>query len=118
MVLPWLTGISKDDPEHLDDKESETWSPVAACHRDMIPGKKSLSGRIATAYQNGPPFHAAVRLGSSHIGDALVGQRRWDSPQVLTQVRVLLGSDDAAAKELVFTIGRNTVGVYEAAWES
>ena len=46
-----------------------------------------------------------------------MGQRRWDSPQVLTQVRVLLGSDDAAAFELVSTIRKNTVKVYEAAWE-
>ena len=89
-----------------------TLSQVAACYRDMISCKKSSSGRTATAYQNGPPFQAAVRLGStSRIGDALVGQRRWDSPQVLTQVRLLLGSDDDAAKELVSTIQKNTVKV-------
>ena len=84
----------------------------------MIPCKKSPSGRTATADQNGLPFQAAVRLEStSHIGDALVGQWRWGSPQVLTQVRVLLGSDDAAAKELVSIIQKIIVKVYEAAWE-
>ena len=117
-VLPWFTGISKDDPEHLDNKEAETWSQVAACHRDMIPCKKSPSERTAAAYQNGPPFHAAVLLRStSHIGDALVGRRRWDSPQVLTQLRVLFGSDSAAAEELVSTIQKNILKAYEEAWE-
>ena len=67
----------------------------------MTPSKMSPSGRTATAYQNGLPSQAAVQLWSaSYIGDALAGRRRWDSPQVLTQVRVLFGSDDAAAKEL------------------
>ena len=62
--------------------------------------------------------HAAVLLRStSHIGDALVGRRRWDSPQVLTQLRVLFGSDNAAAKELVSTIQQNILKAYEEAWE-
>ena len=117
-VLPWFTGICKEDREYLDNKEFETWSQVAACHRDMTPCKKSPSGRTATAYQNGLLFQAAVQLWStSYIGDALVGQRRWDSPQVLTQVRVLFGSDDAAAKELVSTIRKNIVKAYKANWE-
>ena len=65
----------------------------------------SPSGRTATAYQNGPPFHAAVQLRSTlHVGDALVGRQRWDSQQVLT---VLFGSDDAAAEELVSTMRKN-----------
>ena len=84
----------------------------------MIPCKKSPSGRTAAAYSNGPPFHAAVLLGStSHIGDALVGRRRWDSPQVLTQLRVPFGSDDAAAEELVSTMRKNILKAYEEAWE-
>ena len=45
-----------------------------------------------------------------------MGRRRWDSPQVLAQVRVLFGSDDAAAKELVSTIRKNIVKAYKANW--
>ena len=79
--------------------------------------QKPPSGRTAAAYQNGPPFHTAVLLRStSHIGDVLVGRRRWDSPQVLTQLRVLFGSDNAAAEELVSTI-QNILKAYEEAWE-
>ena len=43
-----------------------------------------------------------------------MGRRRWDSPQVLTQVGVLFGTDDAAAKELVSTIRENIVNAYKA----
>ena len=46
-----------------------------------------------------------------------MGRRRWDSPQVLTQLRVLFGSDNAAAKELVSTIQQNILKAYEEAWE-
>jgi hypothetical protein len=117
-ILPWFTGISKDDPEQLDNRESETWSQLAICHRDMMPCKKSPSGRTATAYQNGPAFHAAILLWpTSLIGDALVGRRQWDSPQVLAQLRVLFGSDDAAATALVSTIRNNILKAYEDAWE-
>ena len=46
-----------------------------------------------------------------------MGRRRWDSPQVLTQLRVPFGSDDAAAEELVSTMRKNILKAYEEAWE-
>ena len=117
-VLLWFTSISKDNLEYLDNKDSETWSQIVAYHKDMIPCKKSPSGRTSVVYQNGPPFHTAILLQSiSHIGNVLVGRQQWGSPQVLTQLRVLLGSNNAATKELVSAIQKNILGAYEEAWE-
>jgi hypothetical protein len=35
------------------------------------------------------------------LGDALLGRRRWDDPEVLADRDVLLGPDDDAAKRYV-----------------
>ncbi|KAF8249182.1 hypothetical protein K440DRAFT_660435 [Wilcoxina mikolae CBS 423.85] len=118
IVLPWFTGIQADNLELLDNKESETWSEVAACHRDMVPCLKSPSGRSAKAYQKGPPFRAVVLLAStSPIGDALLGRQRWDNAQVLSQVKILFGQNDDASKQLVTELRKNVKGAYERAWK-
>jgi len=116
VVLPWFTGI-REDLEHLENEDCETWSEIAACHRDMVPCDRSPSGRSAKAYQRGPPFQAAVQLpSSSNIGDALVGRQRWDRPQVLSQLKVLFGPDRGAAMEFVRSTREKLKEGYERAW--
>lgn len=93
VVFPWLIGI-RDDHETLDVDTTETWSELAACHRDMLACKKSTSGRSASAYgrPDGRWAGGMVKLGStSCIGDALIGRRRWDDPDVVAERDLLLG---------------------------
>jgi hypothetical protein len=116
-VFPWFTGIGEDH-EALDNPESETWSQLAAFHRDLVPCTLSPSGRHTSAYQSGPPFEAAVLLpATSHVGDALVGRRRWNSVQVLYEASILFGDDDVAAQELVVRIRQRLLDAYRTAWK-
>jgi len=117
VVFPWFTGITEDH-ETLDNPESETWSQVAACHRDLVPCRLSPSGRSVFAYQRGHHFQAAVPLPStSHVGDALVGRHRWSSPQVIMEARILFGEDATAAQTLVAEIRQRLLAAYRTAWE-
>ncbi|KAI9748266.1 MAG: gamma-tubulin [Chaenotheca gracillima] len=102
LVFPWYTGIA-DDLETLDNQESETWSQIAACHRDMVACQKSPSGRSAGAYgRPSTAFPAAVKLPStSAIGDALMGARRWNDPMAERERDRLFGSNEASAKAFV-----------------
>jgi hypothetical protein len=117
VVFPWFTGIGEDH-ETLDNPESEKWSQLAAFHRDLVPCTLSPSGRHTSAYQCGSHFQAAVLLpATSHVGDALVGRRRWDSLQVLYEANILFGDDDVAARELVVRIRQRLLEAYRAAWK-
>ena len=55
IVFPWFTGI-REDLEHLENVDCETWSEMAACHRNMVPYDRSPSRRSAKAYQRGLPL--------------------------------------------------------------
>jgi len=117
VVFPWFTGIGADH-EILDNPESETWSQIAACHRDLVPCELSPSGRSTSAYQRGPHFKAAILLSSqSPISDALIGRRRWSSPLVHSHASILFGQDDDAAYELVSQIRCSLLESYRTAWK-
>ena len=60
----------------------------------MLACKKSTSGRSASAYGRPEGRWAAGRIvmgSTSCVGDALVGRRRWDDPEVLRERDLLLG---------------------------
>jgi len=117
VVFPWFTGIDEDH-ETLDNPQSEKWSQLAAFHRDLVPCTLSPSSRHTSAYQCGSHFQAAVLLpATSHLGDALVGRRSWDSLQVLCEANVLFGDADIAARELVVRIWQHLLEVYRTAWK-
>jgi hypothetical protein len=102
VIFPWFTGIQHHDHDTLDNEESESWTELAACHRDMVPCTKSPSGRGVASYQRGAPFRAPVTLPStSRIGDALVGRAKWTSPQVHREVKILFGVDKDQSYALV-----------------
>jgi hypothetical protein len=63
---------------------------------------RGVGGDIPT--HSVPPFRfpASIVLPSSYpLGDALLGRRRWDDPEVLLERDILLGPDHAAAKQYV-----------------
>jgi hypothetical protein len=101
VIYTWLTGIL---PDHLTLEKPGTpnWQEVAACHRDMEAPTRGVGGD--TPKHSVPPFRfpASVTLLSSYpLGDALLGRRKWDDPEVLMERNILLGPDDARAKQYV-----------------
>jgi hypothetical protein len=63
---------------------------------------RGVGGEIPT--HSVPPFRfpASLVLPSSYpLGDALLGRRRWDDPEVLLERDILLGPDHARAKQYV-----------------
>ncbi|KAI5789674.1 hypothetical protein DFH27DRAFT_655388 [Peziza echinospora] len=121
VVFPWYIGI-RDDHETLDVPTAETWSELAAHHRDLTACYKSTSGRSASAYGR-PDYRwpAALKLGStSCIGDALVGRRRWDDPEVIYERDFLLGGgpeNDELAREWLGEVRQRIKKEFERCWE-
>ncbi|KAF8461231.1 hypothetical protein BDZ91DRAFT_380768 [Kalaharituber pfeilii] len=122
VMFPWLIGI-RDNHETLDIENTEKWSDLAACHRDGIACRKSTSGRSASAY--GRPegrWPATVIMGStSCIGDALVGKRRWDDPEVVWERDLLLGDargdGGEEARRWVETVRGKIKREFERCWK-
>jgi len=117
VVFPWLIGI-RDDHETLDVDTTETWSELAECHRNLVACRKSTSGRSASAY--GRPegkWMGAVVLGStSSVGDALVGRRRWDDPEVVKERNLLFGDSGVEAVRWVEDVRRRIRVEFERCW--
>jgi hypothetical protein len=100
-MLPWFVGV-QDDLESLEVIEGGSWTDLAQAHRDLTSPTATPSG-LANRYGAIPyRFPAAVELtGLGALSDALVGRRRWDSPQVLAERDVMLGPDRQAAQRYV-----------------
>jgi hypothetical protein len=109
VVFVWHCGI-RDDHRTLDMEESETWHQVARCHVTMEAPMRSTSGEGFRYRRPAFPFPGVTKLGSSsRVGDAMVGERRWDDGQVLRERDILLGGDDSAALKLVSEIRQRLV---------
>lgn len=99
-MLPWV-GV-QDDLESLEVVEGGTWADLGKAHRDLTSPIATPSGlenrHGAIPYR----FPAAVELaGLGALPDALVCRRRWDSPQVLQERNVILGTDRSHTEEYV-----------------
>ncbi|KAE8153057.1 hypothetical protein BDV25DRAFT_137298 [Aspergillus avenaceus] len=79
-----------------------TWEDLAAAHRALIPGPSSPSG-LPNRYATVPyAFPAAVQLtGLGAISDALVGRRRWDSPEVREELNQLFSPDISVGRRFI-----------------
>ena len=100
-MLPWFVGI-QEDHQSLDVAESGSWSELSNAHRDLTHASMTPSG-LPNRYATIPyKFPAAVSLvGLGGISDALVGRQRWDTPNVLREVRLLLGQDFVQTREYI-----------------
>jgi hypothetical protein len=101
VIYTWLTGIL---PDHLALENPRTldWQQVADCHRGLEAPSRGVGGDIPT--HSLPPFRfpASIVLPSSYpLGDALIGRRKWDDPEVLSQRDILLGPDHHLALTFV-----------------
>jgi len=97
VVNPWFVGI-QDAHETLDVPESGSWSSVSAIHRDLNATNGTPSRQINTHGYTPYRFLAGVTMRNiSTLFDALVGQRRWDDPQVVMERNWLLGPDEDKA---------------------
>lgn len=100
-LYTWFTGI-REDHVKLDSERSETWLEVAGSHASLIPPLKSPSGASWSYGRCDEALQFEVALDhTSHIGDALLGRKRWDNHQVMSQVSVLFGADRQAGYALV-----------------
>ena len=101
VVYTWPTGISEDGKE-LDGDGMLDYDGVSACHRDLVAPKRGVGGDLVTGSY--PPFRfpADVAIESSYpLGDALLGRRPYNDPQVHKNCEVFLGDDSEAAWKLV-----------------
>ncbi|KAH0563233.1 hypothetical protein GP486_002201 [Trichoglossum hirsutum] len=116
-VFVWHSGI-QDDHETLDVPEAEKWSDLVKCHQGFIAPHKSTSGEGFRYGRPGFTFPGAVKLSStSMVGDAMVGARRWDDPQVLAERDILLGPDAEVACAQVRKIRQRLVNEYKKAFQ-
>ncbi|KAH0542465.1 hypothetical protein FGG08_003136 [Glutinoglossum americanum] len=116
-LFAWYTGI---DEAHinLDLKGTLLWNDLAACHRDLEAPSREPSGQAPRYGLPGFRFPGSVIVGpSSAIGDALVGRRKWTDPQVIRELDILLGDDDAAAHAYVGRVRAKMMKQYEEAFE-
>ena len=111
-VFVWHYGI-REDHETLDLEEAERWSDLVRCHQALEVPQKSTSGE---GFRYGRPsflFPGVSKLQStSMVGDAMVGARRWDDPQVITERNLLLGSDAVEACRRVKEIRERLVSEF------
>lgn len=101
-VLPWFVAV-QDDHETLDCAEANTWEELSKAHRDLINASQTPSGFRSTQYAHVPfAFPAAVRFrGASPISECLIGQLRWDRPDVRLELDRLFGKDEKIAHDII-----------------
>jgi hypothetical protein len=112
IVQSWYCAIDKDH-NLLGNGCALSWDELAACHRDLEApirgpyGQQPLFGR--PAYR----FPASVILDStSALGEALIGRRKWNDPQVLQERDIVLGDDDGRAHTFVNQVRKRLVNRY------
>jgi hypothetical protein len=115
-MFPWYVGV-QDDHETLDVIEGGTWSDLALSHRDLTAPKATPSG-LPNRHGIIPyRFPAAVEIaGLGALSDALVCRRRWDSPLVIQERNLILGTDFARTDAYVQEWRAQAVAVAIAAF--
>lgn len=117
VIYAWFTGI-QEDHETLEIPGQLTWSEVAACHRDLEAPLRGVGGDIPS--HSVPPFRfpASIHIPSSYpLGDALLGRRKYDDPEVILDIQRLLGPDDAVAADFVTKARQSLLANYRIAFQ-
>jgi len=97
VVNPWFVGIQADLCT-TDIVECGDWSILAAAHRDQMLIHNTPSGQIAKRGHPTERFPGSLEFrGFGALSDALIGLHGWDSPVVLKEAALVLGTDDKAA---------------------
>ncbi|KAI9765327.1 MAG: hypothetical protein M1839_005527 [Geoglossum umbratile] len=113
---PWYSGILEN---HEDSEIHGTlsWSELAACHRDLEAPAREPSGQTPRYGLLGFRFPGSIVMeGSSALGDALVGKRKWTDPQVVKERDILLGGDDENARVYVAAVREKMIARYREAY--
>jgi len=116
VIYTWHTGIH---PDHLtlENPGNLDWNEVAACHRDLEAPVRGVGGEMPT--HSVPPFRfpAALLMESSYaLGDALLGRRKWNDPEVLLERDILLGADDNKANQYIAEKRRKLLSKFHKAF--
>jgi ABC-type microcin C transport system permease subunit YejB len=80
----------------------------------MIAPLRGVSGNAVAHSRPNGQFPAAVQMmSSSALSDILIGQRRWSDPEVIEELNVVLGSDNAAALRYIHEVRVRLMERYE-----
>jgi hypothetical protein len=93
-MLPWFVSI-QGDHHALEIPESGTWEELSAAHRDQLMGPYTPSGQSVVYGRIPYAFPAGVHLQYSEttlqpLRMAMIGQRRYDTPDVTRCITSLL----------------------------
>jgi hypothetical protein len=90
-----------------------SWEDLAACHRDLEAPFSGPCGHLPLFGRPTYRFPSSIILDStSALGDALVGRRKWNDPQVLLERNIVLGDDDDRARAFVKEVRKKLVNRY------
>ena len=112
VVNLWFVGIQADHST-LDMPESGSWEFLSACHRDLLATKGTPSGQINIHGLPPSPFPASIPVRNlCAIGDALVGQCKWNDSIVIWERDLLFGDDETIAWGYVEHFQKKAVETY------
>lgn len=117
VMFPWHTSIMADHRtvEHPDCMQ---WEEIARSHTTLTGPTKESLGDAPRPGVAGQRFPGALHVRSSYaISLALVGQRKWTDADVIMERNILLGPDDAWARELAGDIRAQLVETYRRRWK-
>jgi len=86
VIFPWHTAI-QEDHQQLEIPGQNTWSELAACHRDMIAPVRAVTGSPLSHSRPKSRFPAAVQMASSSaLCDALIGKTLGRIPSLFAGI--------------------------------
>ena len=113
VISPWLTGI-KEDHKSLENPDCMNWEELSKCHRDLTGPIKESLGDVPRKGVAGIKFPGAVPIKSAYsLPQALVGNKKWTDPEVISERNILLGSDDMKALELAKNMRQHLIDIYK-----
>jgi hypothetical protein len=108
----WYCFIDKDH-NFLGNGCALSWDELAACHRDLEAPVSGPYGQLPVLERPTYRFPGSVIMDStSALGDALIGRRKWNDPQVLQERDIVLGNDDDRALAFVNQVRKKLVNRY------
>jgi hypothetical protein len=112
VVRSWYCAIDKDH-NLLGNGCALLWDELAACHRDLEAPVRGPYGQLPPFGRPAYRFPGSVVLDStSALGEALIGRRKWNDPQVLQERDIVLGDDDSRALAFVNQVRERLVKRY------